>query len=136
MNKEQTETPTGPDAMNKEQAETERYKMPLSPRAEEFIYQLAHKTELLEVENKKLRVVADDLLDERNEVENVAIKACEMIADTLGCCPYASTGNDEIAAILGCEDYCVTNKPSQDTYCWFKYLSLDLDETGDVEDES
>jgi hypothetical protein len=40
--------------MNKEMAETEKYKKPLSPRAEEFIYQLAHKTELLEVENKKL----------------------------------------------------------------------------------
>jgi hypothetical protein len=42
--------------MDKEQAETDKYKMPLSPRAEKLVYQLAHKTELLEAENARLRV--------------------------------------------------------------------------------
>jgi peroxiredoxin family protein len=127
--------------MNKEQTETEKYKKPLGSRAEEFIYQMAHKTELLEVENKRLQIVADNnlsnviaLLSERNKMESVALKACEMIADAR-CCPYASTmaeDCDEISDALGCDD-CETQLGDED--CWFKYFSLDLDEIGDEQDE-
>jgi len=114
---------------DKDLIENEKYKKPLSPRAEQFIYQLAHKTELLEKENKRL-------LERLKANEKVAGKACRTIADTLGCCPCASTDDEELADALGCDDICVINKPFLAAYCWFKYFNLDLDQTGDVKDES
>jgi hypothetical protein len=140
---------------DKEQVETERYKQPLSPRAEEFIFQMAHKTELLEkqligeqnarideheawgmcqLDWERLNKENKTLMEKLRAAEKVAKKACEAIADTLGCCPYASIDdNEEISDALGCDD-CETQLGDED--CWFKYFSLDLDEIGDVKNES
>jgi hypothetical protein len=107
--------------MNKEQIENEKYKIPLSPRAEEFIYQMAHKTELLVADNQTL-------LNRLKAAEKVARKACKKIVDTWGYCPYESSDDDdeELADVLGCnvEDNCNTKGAD----CWFKYFSLGLDE--------
>ena len=61
--------------MNKEQVETEKYKMPLSPRAEEFIFKMAHKTELLEKENKRLL--------ERLKAAESVVGSCQKLIEAL-----------------------------------------------------
>jgi hypothetical protein len=123
------------ERLNKENKELEAQAAAMNQIWQTFIKKME---ELL---SHNVTTAGHDLPEKLKVAEKVARKACKMIADTLGYCPYTFTreGNAElaeIAAALGCDvgEGC----ENKDAYCWFKYFRLDLDEKpiGGSQDES